>query len=379
MLTLLADVIAGGAVEPVPLTPFWDVCSAAQCCVQGRAASYYLPWRSNVTEPSWWEPFLAWQDVFILIAMSFGMVVLSCVIGCCFLQAVWLKSKRGEARRLAFRAHRARATGRANMTPTSRRARTTPRSETPLANANRPSEAPVHGSLGESGIEDHPDPYKQLSLDELRGDVARARTSLEEHYGDSHFQPSAMDACVSQILGLLDSRARRHQGYSARCPTEPSPESGADIERQALMDRAADMLDKPRSMPLRDADALWQELMENLLKWISTADLCGCGLGRKERKQFTVVQQLLREHGGELKQLMRDLQSSSSSQGPSTPHFQMLLLYLLMGSDNVLRTAPECICLLFSVYACELRFADPSDEHIGQSSHTLMENFRKAI
>ena len=399
MLTLLSDVIAGGAVEPSPVTPFWDVCSAAQCCVRGREGEFYLPWRSNVTAPTWWEPFLGWEDIFVMIGVAFGAVLGGLLTLCTGLQLSWLMSEGGKQRHRAFRVHRAqkastKGSGKGSgKQRNSNRARTQPNGES-LSDSSSPSgamgaderdsavlvtsgglhivrpdrtlggaaeafEGKFEGDEGEDADEE-----AALGVAEMRRDVVQAREALEEHYGH-HFQTSAMDACVAQVLGFVDSRARRIHGYQAAGGAgAASPSDGAaaeDAERRSLVRPCAalavDCLLPPRSMPLRDADALWKQLMECVSKWMSTADFRACGRGVKGPNGFAAVQRLLREHGEDLKRSFEELHTSSTAHGPSTQHWQMLLLYLLMGADNVLRTAPEAVCLLFTAYACEFKFA----------------------
>ena len=390
--TLLNDVIAGGAVEPTPLTPFWDVCSSGGCCVRGREAGYYLPWRDNVTVPSWWQPYLRWEDIFSMIAVSLAVVVSGLLAAFALLQALWLSSARGRSRqsRAVSGCYVAppptnTPTARARIQPNAPSPMTTPGGSALLMHTPQSTEA-----MG-ADMDPSLSPDAVLGLDKVRSDVEVARADLSEHYGD-HFQESAMDACTKQVLGFIESRARRLQGYNSQ-RTQPFDEMGVlDIEHQSLFMHALDCVSEPRSMPVRDLDALWKQLTECLLKWVSASNFKRCGRGVREPNSFGPIQKLLRENGVKLKNLLTDLSVSSCRQGPSIVHWQMLMLYLLVGSDNALRTAPECLCLLFAVHACELKFCAairggrrmaappaPEDDHAEPLHLTDLDDFRTSV
>ena len=374
MKSLLAMLVVGEKMVPVPSVPFFDVCRSAGCCVRkSSGAEFYSPWKSNVTVPEWWDPYLKWEDVLRLgfasgasaVALAFATFVL--------MQAVWLVKR---------------------VSPTAGGQGVPPKVARALM------KLPLRLKSTKGGVADSADgeaggQHETVQLTRVREQLQVAAKGLEMHFGKEYFQSAALDACLRQVEGFLDSRARRLQGYAAQ-DINTAEHAGDyrldEAEKQALLNRV-EHLDPPTDMPCHEVKAMWSDLTEGLRKWLVMANYRDCRLGAEDGgEDFTLICDALRKHGHELCLHVGQLQHPAQGQAGegatvTEAHWRMLLLYLLMGANNVLRAAPECINFLFTVHACTAASAASAEagdkfsfgEAIDADTRTALDNFRTSI
>ena len=321
--------------SPPPMTPPWDPCFSDRCCVRTSAGvagaaeehlqAYYFPWRSNMTVPDWWGAYLPWADVMELLLLTLLITLVLMIVACAGLQVLHsFVSTLG------------------SKTPV----RALPVIRRLTSNASKR----VSVKVGALSMEDMP----LLSDGGVYSQIDAAGDAIKQYFGE-HFQSTALDATLAQVKGFVESRARRMQGYiteqeAAYLRSETDGASGA---HEALSVAVA-ALERPTTMPMSQAAALWLDLTQNLRRYLPKVDFKFCALKSKGGK-FAPITELLRRNAHRLSAEMDTLANVAIATGPTSEHWEVVHLYLLMGADNFFRATPELINLLFCVYYCAMR------------------------
>lgn len=361
---LLLSLASGKPDDAVPVTPFWDPCAEAKCCVVKKPVALYNPWSANVTVPFWWASSgLKWHESvdLALLALLLVLVAVPCIF--LVLQVMWLCACCGRgrlhpysqsdafrlSRPLSMRSRRgrsAKARGSGDEMPERLM-------ENMLDTDDLPDGDPRAGlGLGGAASASH------IPLGQLYADITLAREHVTSHFGGSIFQPAVIDASVEQLKGFVTSRARRQQGYALH------RETLATHEEQSLLSSAINHLEPPTGMPIQDAAAVWGRLTDNLRAWVVEADFRSIAprrrfFGGAPPHAFGPIQSLLAQHAASAGVKIAQLHHQVPRTGPTVEHWEVLLLLLAVGGDNFYRSAPECVNLLFMSFYCEYKLADP--------------------
>ena len=347
------------ATAPPPAkTPPWDPCRSDLCCVRKgnggigtadvAAEAFYFPWASNVTVPHWWDPYLPWADVHELLIFS-GLVAIFLLILLFFIMQLLY---------CAFVYHTDRRAYQILRNPKMRQ-------PSPLLTRRFRIQLPVNE--GSQALHTSSGVY---------ADVDKAVEHLSDHFGE-HFQRTAIDAVKQQLKGLIESRARRTQGYAAR--VAPRLKSGETIA--AVLDVAVKALEPPETIAHADTAAVWFELTDNLRTWLELVahrELRRRSVASKQESLFTSIADLLIEFGGEMKKEVRGLAKSAHQKGITPAHWEVVILLLLVGSDNFFRVSPEVINMLFSVYFCQWKHGKVSLDDLSNLHSAIYELQRHA-
>ena len=196
--TIVQGEIMGKDYSTRMIVPPGDVCHSGACCV-AELKKENFPWSPRVPAPTLWQPLMPWHELFLLLVLSFGFVIVAMLGTFICFQVAWRILPRKLATRCIKLARGcwSKSHGPADEKPTLRRLR--------------------HGDRRRSA---------QLNLHELNSGVRNAKRNLQKHFAD-HFQDAAYETCADQVIKLLDSRARRLHGYKYSSE-EPDHDGPAD-------------------------------------------------------------------------------------------------------------------------------------------------------
>ena len=141
-------------------------------------------------------------------------------------------------------------------------------------------------------------------------------------------------------------------------PNADTPRGVSSVEATKLAaDAGRTLLYPPISIPRSEVASLWRELLTSLLEWITVMDFSlPTSLGEDEAHMFKSIQKLLTESNADLANKVMSLTAVTNfvpSERWSSGSFdvwEVLLLYLLLGSNNFFRSMPELINILFCAH-----------------------------
>ena len=380
MLSVLVESITMKAhfVNPMSAMPS-DVCRSGLCCVFNESYVSSLPWSASHPVPQLWDPFLKWSEVLTILLATGVIVIAIAILWFVGVQLVWLAV--GQRRPYATRQWAAASPG---------------------------------GDVGAS-----------IPLEYVLRALHEGRTQLQAKFG-GHFSDDMYETTEQLLKGMLTSRARRGAGYDEQLGVESSytpryslapksrrpkhssmdggrrstsPSSSPQAQRRRQSEQASSSSFPTSRIAPTDSDVtndddeellgvrieaqqmaeLWKELTSSLRPWFSEIRLRK--VARDEKLIFGSVQTLLRTHASELEEKLAttgwSAHPSVGSPSNNTYLWAMVQLYLLVGSDNFYRAAPDAINMLFTVHACAYVFEDIAERSSGvmlpaDSAHSFL-------